>query len=759
MPRLSGTALVDFEIVSGNPTPQTNNTIRLRNRSGNTIEDWEFRFGRAFCPGEITVEPKVRISGNVIESQVDVKNSYSDGSIEFAVVSVVVPELPPDEDVLLEIFDGSPNGNNGKDFELDLKVILIGTDGNDQTVDFGKALKDGYFTVWAEGSVADTIVIADDSISRALDFGFDGTSRPLRMKAVVTNWHKSGRQDVRVIGEGDLTTELSDLSYSFQILFEGDLVYEGDLSGEKRHWTMSRWTKHIDTGREKRVDVDFNVNYLVETGWLPSYKERLTVKESALSYQYSLWTGRKRDIYDGQWNGGLWQNAMGTTGGRADIGPFPTWETMAILSGDWRLREMTLGMADLAAAWPCHLRETDETKLFLRDLGDSGLGKTISLTDRRTFLSQNLTYEYTKPEDKVVFVGPRGSQPWSFDGAHQPQCFFIPYLMTGDPFYLDEAYLWAGFSAALYNGSATTQVYGRGPTGAEGVINDQVRGAGWVLRNRVEAALMAPDTDSEKQYFVTLTKDALARWEGGMQIVGTVLDGQPSKTWGAKYGNYYSANNGPNTARPPTLGNWESNGNPVYGSSNSEVIANVNNGIWKPNVVGSWTSAWMQYYAVYGLGRAVELGMPAKPLLEKVSSWITGLVLETGFPKLICAYRSPVEAEGGGFLDWGDFVGVHQESWLTGDGWVPPNSGATTLDQYWDQNLNAQGRETWVLPSASFLTGFQGGEETWKWLEENLVKGVEGSVLTFEDDPTWAIWPRPKKKDGRVLRIGRAERW
>lgn len=772
MPRLTGTATASFTVESDTPIPPAprDNTIRLRNRSGILITDYEFQFGRPFCPGEILTAPAVMIGDQPVTVQTDVKNRYADGSVEFAVLALVIPELPPDEDVTLTIL-GADLATIGEPlstaemldakFDFDVVVTVLGPDDRSQSLSFAEALSAGHATAWTEGPVAQTMLIADDSEGRALDLGFGDGFRPLRLRAEATFWRATERVHVRVTGESGLTTELSDLAYRFQISAgkKPEPIYTAELTGAKRHWTMTRWTKRFWLGGtpEPQVDIDWNLGYLVATGWLPSYPADLQVAESAIASLYKSWADRPHDIYDGQWNGGLWQNAMGTTGGRQDIGPYPTWDVMAFMSGDWRMREMALGMSDLAAAWPFHLREGDPPRRLNRDDPDpgTGLGHTVALTDRRTLLTQNLTYSSTLPQDQVIFVGPRASQPWSVDGAHQPQCFFVAYLMTGDPFYLDEAYHWAGFSAGMYN-PGTTIDYGRGPSGAEGVINDQVRGGGWVIRNRVETALMAPDDAPEKRYFALLARDALARWEGGFGLMGTVLDGDPCKTWGLKYGNYYSANRGPNSNKAPILGNWESNGNPAYSDSNSEIIANENNGIWRKGVVGSWTSAWMQYYTMYSVGRALELGFPAGPLLAEMARWFTGLILETGHPMLIAAYRSPVERAGGGFFDWPSLVDAHEPSWLTGEGWVPPNSSATSLPEYFAQNQYAWGRQAWALPGASYIADLPGGAEAWDWLEKKVIAGIEQSTSPFETDPTWLIRPRANARArGGVARIAR----
>ena len=308
---------------------------------------------------------------------------------------------------------------------------------------------------------------------------------------------------------------------------------------------MTAWTKSFWLGGTPQPRGQHRQQHGLScetTRFLPNYDTSITVPASAIANEYALWTGEQHDIFDGAWDGGLWQSAMNSAGARQEIAPYPQWSVMWLYTGDWRMRQMALGMADLAAAFPGHLRESVAGKRLSRadPAGSgSGLGHTVSITDRKTLVTADLSYYYTcagvgmplqscEGDDAVVFVGPyNDNQPWSFDGAHQPSPFYPQYILTGDPWYLNEMYLWAGFTAARYNGADTGDSGGRGPTGIEGGIDDQTRGAAWVLRNRAETAFAAPDSDPEKAYFTYLTNDALARWEGSFGITGTAYDGQP----------------------------------------------------------------------------------------------------------------------------------------------------------------------------------------------------------------------------------------
>ena len=324
---------------------------------------------------------------------------------------------------------------------------------------------------------------------------------------------------------------------------------------------MTAWTQRFWLGGppNPEVNIDNNLAYLESTRFFPNYDTTITVPESQIEQEYALWTGLPHDIYDGAWDGGLWQSGMGISGSRPEIAPYPQWSVMWMYTGDWRLRQMALGMADLAPAFPGQLREGDPAKRLSRaDPAGSGtgLGHAVSITDRKTLVTAVFGYSYTTAADNINFVGAvneiASGGPWSFDEAHQPAAFYPQYILTGDPWYLNEMYLWAGFTAARANGADTGDAAGRGPDGSYGGIDDQLRGAGWGIRNRAEAAFAAPDSDPEKAYFTYLTNDALARWEGSFGITGTAYDGTAIKTWGAQTGNYYTSNGGPVSGRMPS---------------------------------------------------------------------------------------------------------------------------------------------------------------------------------------------------------------
>lgn len=118
---------------------------------------------------------------------------------------------------------------------------------------------------------------------------------------------------------------------------------------------------------------------------------------------------------------------------------------------------------------------------------------------------------------------------WVRDDAHQPDPFYLQYILTGDYFYLEQLQQWAGFYAMSY---CVGNTWCRGPWGQPiaGIVG-QIRANAWIFRTRTNAAWASPDATPERQYFNDITDDAIAFFEGWKNITGTKYDGRVAKTW------------------------------------------------------------------------------------------------------------------------------------------------------------------------------------------------------------------------------------
>ncbi len=159
------------------------------------------------------------------------------------------------------------------------------------------------------------------------------------------------------------------------------------------HNVLSRWTREFWIGGtpSAQINIDNNLAYLESTRFLPNFDTSIVIPQTLIATEYSLWAGKPNDIYDGDCDGhrGQWSCGMGVAGAHDYIAPYPQWAAIWLYTGDWRMRQMSLGMADLAGAYPANLRESDPTRRLSR--GDptglnpeTGLGRVISTADRKT---------------------------------------------------------------------------------------------------------------------------------------------------------------------------------------------------------------------------------------------------------------------------------------------------------------------------------------------------------------------------------------
>ncbi len=738
-------------VVTPVPPPDASNTLVIQNASGVAVTNYPLQFGRPFVRGEILHYPQVLINGTPVTTQANVKNRHTDTSCKFAVIAVIVPLIPAAGTVTLTFRD-QPAGNTtalskadmlDASYNFDATMQLAFTGGANASASARTMLNAGHYTLWAPGSIAQTVEIADDTAGRAYDLGNGDGFHPFRPRFYATFWPALHKVYIRYVGENGLATELEDLKYTLTLGIGNtspSTVYTIDLTGTvgdlKLHWFATRWTKHYWLGGtpEPKININHNMAYLSATKYLPNFDTSLTVPEATIAAKYTAWRARANDLYDATWNGkGFWQSGMGAPGGRSEIAPYPDWTVYWIYTGDWRMRDYAIGQAELAAAFPCHLREGHTTKRLSRNdvaLSGTGLGHVASITDRKTIcLASMALYNYasTLVADRATIVG-AFSQKWTYNQAHEPAPFFPQYILTGEPWYLDQMYMWAGFGAMQANGAVPTTVGGRGPTGAEGVLTLQLRGQGWAIRSRAEVALAAPDDAPEKEYFTYLISDAIARWEGGLDIVGTSLDSDPTKVWGSLRGNYFTNNGGPFARQPPTLHNWEANGNPTV--ANATVQNNESQGIFQVGTVGNFTSPWMLMYDLYGFGRAQELGFPIEAIMTYTNKWFTDAILHSGEPRLIRVYQMPVEKKGGGFMTFSEIL----TNGLTS------NYLASVLPPTFISDLGPDGRTFWAAPGMAMAKDFGISEASsaYAWYKTHVYDAVPGK----NTNPKWAIVPR-----------------
>ena len=628
---------------------------------------------------------------------------------------------------------------------------------------------------WTSGPVAQTMMCADDSTAAAYDMGDGDGFKPLRPRFYATFWPATDQVFVRAVVENDLATRIEDMAYTATLTggsASPAVEYAADLAGEqtalkgtqgpfpKYHWALSRWTQTFWLGGapQPEVNIDDNFAYLKSTRFLPNYDPAITVSPATITAEAAQWTGMWHDIYDGNWENyaGLWDAYMSSVGARQEIGPYPSWVVDELYShGDWRLRQMMFGMADLAGAFPANYRETDPTRRLSRadptGLNPStGLGHVMSLTDRPGFVSYDtglINYGLPASDNPIVVGSIDIGQPWLYESNHEPSPFYVPYLVTGDPYDLDSMYMWAGYD------NAQGQAASRGPTGRDGGITGELRGAAWMNVRRAETAFIAPDAAPEKAFFTYLENDALADLEGEFQISGTPFTGTAEQAWGVTNGDPWTNTPGdPLSRQIPPMHNWEANGSSTAsktGQAGDPSFLDEDYGWFTVGTVGAQTDMWMEGYLTYALGRVAELGFAARPIQLYTGVYPITAINSTE-PWILNAYNIPAEKVGSTwYSSWADVFSDLTPQYLSSAG-VPVNpntgqpSGYLNLEASFKNDLNTEGYPLYQLGGTAMLVdaGAPGATTAEAWLQANVVT----PALVFGDplagNPKWDIAPR-----------------
>lgn len=442
-------------------------------------------------------------------TQTDVKSTWADGSIKFAIVTAEIPVAG-----VYTLGDGTPAGEPFLPDLPDVEVRL-----NIGGTVYAAALPPEPSTdAWLGGP----LVIETRTVVTPISP--DGTPHPFLEVIFDTRNYRDGADRLDVSVENVLNIAgAGPVDYTVDIVADGRLLYHHD---ELTHFYMTRWRKTlpVDGLAESQIIPDLEPFY--QANALPRYLETTDNQVDSPTGNYPATMPSpiaglpKFDILQG----GDLNPDMTAHGGRQELAPYPDWAARYLVHRDPMQRAYVLAHGDLAGSWPVHLREP-------ADGPKDGLGtnRLVSIDERPNFwidYGVSGSYPWTKRDDGVWVPtltqqrigppdGPAGSPyladrgHYYADNAHQPSLAYIPYLLTGDRYYADEMASWANFGLlSTYQDSFNNRR--GGSDGLLGAGGNEVRGVGWVLRNLADAAAWLPDGDLAKPYLATRVDTNLA---------------------------------------------------------------------------------------------------------------------------------------------------------------------------------------------------------------------------------------------------------
>ena len=738
----------------------SSNKITLKEISGQVQSNRVFSISRVFKEGDITNFPQARISGNTLTTQADVKNRWPDGSVKHAILSFITT-LPANSSVDVDFVNQSScNCGSGlsssemlsSKYNLDASMTL--SPGG--TVSAKDIIKSGNFRYWLSGPIVTQVIAEDRSPSRSFDLTF-GNYKSFHPIFIVSFYPSDSNIKVDFIGENAWTDALQDIKYSVSLNLDGKTLYS---KSDFVHAYSTRWRKTFSKVKSQDVQIDHNLAYLASTKAIPNFDTSIRATDESISDAVNKpWNSQcsspswieavrtgKTDI------GGPAQvcTSMPAQGGRPDLGVIPGWYARYLYAMSSnnplvpKLYDALIGNADASGSIRMHYREALSDRKFSRSKNDSAFGKTLSLDARPGYVLIGPQSD-AGVGDGISFV-----QNGSISGAsfiqpeinHFPSLVYVPYLLTGDYYFLEQQYMSASYSLGVASRFDGYRVRNKVVNGILGYYTEN-RGLAWAMREIGQAAFIAPDNSPEKEYYNQMMINNIAALEGVYNVTnGQFYNpkcstspfnpvnetnpwcyGNKAETWSGQIGQTKEKMNMIRNENPLRLtdagGEVYSSGPPTY----------------KTGKVLSTSAMWMWGYNWNVWGMLADMGFPIRPLLNSRLEFLLNLLAHPdAVPQIIASYTIPTRnADGKLIQSVKEFV----------DSYEPAELQRMKTNNFLNATDGQSGYSNIIRAAASYLpsgvtSGNLRGQDGWNVIDNALSKYRSA----FEYDQTWAIVPR-----------------
>lgn len=619
------------------PQPSGNGQLvglNLQNPTSASIPAHATRFGQVFLKGALSGTSGIAatVNGITVPAQIDIKTKYPDGSAKFGVVTLMAPALAPTTANPTMLSGANPSGTPlslatmpGYSFAVD--ITMAGGASGPYHFDAGSllasALSAGTVSYWRQGPVVTEGRISVPVVSS------------MRLIFDISKYEDGTYStDVQFDNDSAMTASGGTLAYTATITENGAVVY---VSPPLTHFQYEGWHKVFWTGGDSAVNVQHDIAYLEKTGAIHNYDLAAGSSASLISSYATAMTCGDWSAPFGSPNSSCsrgypgWNGVTGympTTGGRSDIGPVTQNEAVWLITQDSTAANYSLYQADTAGNIPWHFWDVGDTTWLTTDnypnlWVDVRGGTGTPDNHASTGLTQQV----------ATTTG------WIPDTSHMPDLSFIPYLLVGSRYYLDQINAQASWAEMSYWPATSVDAQGElgrnGNPSLPGLVMthaNQVRGAAWSLRNIDEAAWANPTGDPLGAYFTKMENNNFT-WLNNNKATWQTISGAP-------YG--YLA--------------WSYQGLP------STTMAD-----------------WQENYLSSSIGQAAEFGnSAAAQYLAWTDNWISGQFLNqaNGFnPHDGCEYRIPfTNASGALYTTWSAIEQAILAAGISnGTGWANSN--------------------------------------------------------------------------------------
>lgn len=477
-------------------------------------------WGQAFKAGDVRPgETMVAMIGGQPQAlQMDVKATHPDGSIRHAILTVQSPAMAEGGSVDVMLRKAAPVASgpaltaqsvlqNGYDVDVNLTINNADGSKTNVAIDVGTVLQQsiaaGTVKGWLSGPFASEFRV-EHKINANLTATFD-----IRVLADGTV-----RTDVIMGNENLYNVVHQTFNYDVQIVQNGTTVFTDTVA----HIPLTTWREQVWKGGEPDVHVVQDTTYLVESRAVASFDPTLGFNASAIN-QHATALAASDTTPMGN---ALIRKYMPEVGGRDDLGLMPTWNSAALMSQDPTAYNTMREVAEQAGSIPWHYRTSSDGY--------------VDITQNTQFWNMWIHYQGMNPTDRPhSSIASASRNGWSVDMPHKPAVSYVPYLLTGDRYFLDGLKAEASYASSFIRPDLRRN--------GEGIIDSsEVRARAWTLRDLSDAAYIVPDADVQKsslnqivnnnvRFYNTKYAGNADPWNAGETFGFVAVDGNWMSPW------------------------------------------------------------------------------------------------------------------------------------------------------------------------------------------------------------------------------------
>ena len=463
--------------------------IIFTNISFENLAGMPLSFGHIFKKGDIQAHDHLTASFDNeknIPVQLDRKVFHADGSLRHGIISLIIPELPYDLPQTLSLSVNQTSTNNTEstislsdilqtNYQTSVSIIV---DGTKYMADATELLQKNDTQTWLSGPL-----VKEWQVSAPLKTA-DNIKHPhLSAQFYIRAYKDSSWVRTSVVIENNWTYVKDPMNFTYDITIntENKVVYQ---ETDFLHYHHARWRKKfwqnvssLDILDLHPVHVSHDINYLLQTKAIPNFEHALigSIPQSVLNKTYTDWQKNNSLMSAGLINN--WSYG-------SEMWPILKWTGQYLLSMDPIIKRVMIDNAALAGSFPLHYRDLN-TLL------------PVSIDDY-PYCTTHFK-NHVNPETQISEAPskcPDGSDctnPHLVDPARKPAYSFIPYLVTGDYYFLEELHFWTNF--CMIHDAPSERDF------SKGIIKGDDGDMAFSLRTLGQASYITPEDHPLKVYF------------------------------------------------------------------------------------------------------------------------------------------------------------------------------------------------------------------------------------------------------------------